>query len=71
MTDGARLNLNALGNGSIPGVSERLGTALAEAAGVCLESQRHARGAEIRVSGHVVGVYSVEWPQITDRSRRA
>ena len=71
MMSEARLNLNDLGSGSIPGVSERLGAALAEAAGVCLESQGHARGAEIRVSGYIDGVYSVEWPPISDRSRRA
>ena len=71
MTGEARLNLNDLGSGSIPGVSARLGAALAEAAGVCLESQGHAQGVELRVSGHVDGVYSVEWPPISGQSRRA
>ena len=67
----ARLNLNDLGSASIPGVSARLGAALAEAAGVCLESQGHAQGVELRVSGYVSGVYSVDWHPISDRSRRA
>ena len=71
MTDEARLNLNDLGSASIPGVSARLRAALAEAAGVCLESQEHAQGVDLRVSGYVSGVYSVDWHPIPDRSRRA
>lgn len=71
MTGEARLNLNDLGSGSIPGVSARFGAALAEAAGVCLDSQKHAQGVELRVSGYVSGWYSVEWPQVGRQSRRA
>ena len=66
-----QLDLNHLGLGSIPGVSPRLGAALAEAAGVCLESQGHAQGAELRVSGDVDSAYRVVWPLITDQSRRS
>lgn len=71
MTGEARLNLNDLGSGSIPGVSARFGAALAEAAGVCLDSEKHAQGMELRVSGYVSGGYSVEWPPIGRQSRRA
>ena len=70
MASGAQLNLNYLGSGSIPGVTARLGAALAEAAGVCLESQEHAQGVEIQVRGDVSGGYSVEWPPITEQARR-
>ena len=71
MTSGAEFDLNYLGSGSIPGVSQRLGAALAEAAGVCLESQGHAPGVEIQVSGDIDAGYSVEWPPITEQSRRS
>ena len=69
MTSGAQFDLNYLGSGSIPGVSARRGAAFAEAAGVCLESQGHAPGVEIRARGRIAGSYSVDWPPITDDSR--
>ena len=71
MTSAPQLDLNHLGSGSIPGVSARLGAALAEAAGVCLESQGHAQGAELRVSGDVDRAYEVVWPLITIQSLRS
>ena len=71
MTSGAQFDLNYLGSGSIPGVSPSIGAALAEAAGVCLESQGHHHGVEIQARGHIVGDYSVEWPPITEQSRRS
>ena len=66
-----QLDLNHLGLGSIPGVSPRLGAALAEAAGVCLESQGHAQGAELRVSGDVSRAYQVVWHPSTIQALRS
>lgn len=71
MANGDQLDLNHLGRSSIPGVSPRLGAVLAEAAGVRLESQGHAQGAELRVRGDVNRAYRVVWPAITDHSRRS
>lgn len=70
MTSGAQFDLNYLGSGSIRYVPPSYGANLAEAAGVCLESQGHAQGVEIQVRGHIVGDYSVEWPTITEEHRR-
>ena len=71
MTNAPQLDLSYLGNGSIPGVSARLGAALAEAAGVCLESQGHAQGAELRARGDVDRAYEVVWPLVTIQSLRS
>ena len=65
------LNLNDLGNGAIPGISGRLGAAMAEAGGVCLESQGHAQGVRLSVRGLRNGAYSLDWPPIDDQSRRS
>ena len=70
MTSGAQFDLNYLGSGSIRYVPPSYGANLAEAAGVCLESQGHAHGVEIQVRGYIVGDYSVEWPTITEEHRR-
>ncbi len=71
MTSRYQLDLNHLGHSSSHGVSEKRGQAFAEAAGVCLESQGHAQGAEFRVGGDVSRAYQVVWPTITDRSQRS
>ena len=70
MTSGAQFDLNYLGSFSIPYVPTGYGENLAEAAGVCLESQGHPHGVEIQVRGQIVGDYSVEWPDITEEHRR-
>ena len=66
MTSGAEFDLNYLGSGSIRYVPPSYGANLAEAAGVCLESQGHDQGVKIQVRGHIVGDYSVEWPTIPE-----
>ena len=70
MTSGAQFDLNYLGSPAVPYVPSSYGANLAEAAGVCLESQGHAHGVEIQVRGYIVGDYSVEWPTITEEHRR-
>lgn len=70
MTSGAQFDLNYLGSPAVPYVPSSYGANLAEAAGVCLESQGHDHGVVIQVRGHIVGDYSVEWPTITEEHRR-
>ena len=64
------LNLNDLGNGIFPAISASRGKALAEAGGVCLESQNHKRDVRLSVRGHSNNRYSLTWPSITAQSRR-
>lgn len=71
MTSGEQFDLNYLASDSIPYLPPGYGANLAGAAGVCLESQDHAQGVEIQVRGHIVGDYAVEWPPITEQSRRS
>lgn len=65
------LDLNELATGRIPAISSALGASLAEAAGVCLESQGHGDGVELLATGVVEGAYGLSWPQITEQARRA
>ena len=65
------LDLSSLANGSIPGISAAVGSSLAEAAGVCLESQGHSSGTQLTITGYGNGRYTLTWPCITDQSRRA
>lgn len=64
------LNLSDLGGGIFPAISASLGMALAEAGGVCLESQHHKRGVQFSIRGYRNNSYSLTWPPITDQSRR-
>ena len=43
---------------------------MAEAAGVCLESQGHTRGVELQLVGYVSKRYILDWPTITEQTRR-
>lgn len=65
------LDLRDLDSGRIPGVSQSVGASLAEAAGVCLESQGHVVGVQIVVKGYSNNRYSLNWPPITEQSIRA
>lgn len=65
------LDLNDLGNGKIPAITSAWGMAMAEAAGVCLESQNHTRGVKLQVIGDLMGFDILNWPAITDQTRRA
>ena len=63
------LNLHELGDG-LPAITPSFGTALAEAAGVCLESQGHALLTQITIRGHVSAKYPLVWPRVTEQTRR-
>ena len=65
------LDLTDLDSERIPGVSRRVGASLAEAAGVCLQSQGHAPGVHLIVRGYSSNRYSLHWPSITEQSLRA
>ena len=64
------LDLNELEQG-MPALTPHWGMAMAEAAGVCLESQGHTHGVELKVTGDMSRSYSLAWPAITDQTRRA
>ena len=63
------LDLNELGNG-LPAISPSFGKAIAEAAGVCLESQGHTQLTSIVVRGYIDDELRLSWPQINDQARR-
>ena len=65
------LNLDDLSNGKIPGITQRLGGALAEAGSVCLESEGHTQGVQLTVRGDVNNRYSVRWHPVDDQAHRA
>jgi len=65
------LKLDDLAKGDLPGVSPRIGAALAEACAVCLDNQRHQNGVALSVTGAVDKSYSLQWQQITNQQRRA
>ena len=63
------LDLNELGD-CLPAITASFGKALAEAAGVCLESQGHSLLTQITIRGHISIRYPVAWPQVTEQTRR-
>ena len=65
------LNLSELGSGSIPGITPALGNMLAEAAGVCLESQAHGQNVTLAVRGYSHGHYALTWLAIAQQALRA
>lgn len=64
------LDLNDLGNGFHPAISPIFGMALAEAGGVCLESQGHNVGVQLHVRGFFKSIFNLNWPPINEQSRR-
>lgn len=63
------LDLNDLGNG-LPAITPHFGMILAEAGGICLESQGHVQGVQLCVRGYSNGSYPLAWPPITEQTRR-
>ncbi len=59
------LDLNDLANGLIPAITPAIGAMLAEAAGVCLESQKHDQNVSLAISGYSDNSYFLIWPSIT------
>ena len=64
------LDLRELRLGLLPGVTAAAGGALAEAAGVCLESQHHRQGVVLRVQGDRQARHEMRWPLITPQAVR-
>lgn len=63
------LDLGDLGHG-LPAITPNFGMALAEAGGVCLESQGHVQGVQLFVRGYRNKRYPLAWPPVTDQARR-
>ena len=63
------LDLSELGNG-LPAITPNFGKALAEVAGVCLESQGHAQLTLMTIRGHITIRLQLTWPEVTDQARR-
>ena len=66
----ASLNLEDLVVG-MPGLTARLGTAMAEGASVCLDDCGHGVPVRLIVDGDDNRVYDLEWTPIDDQARRA
>ena len=47
-----------------------MGTAMAEAAAVCLEEIPHVQGTELAVRGSFNNSYGLEWDEVTEQGRR-
>ena len=69
MTGLPTLDLNELATGNIPALTPAMGAALAEAGGVCLESQGHSSGATLIVQGYQDGSYSLSWTPANEQAR--
>lgn len=54
----------------MPAITPAFGQYLAEAGGVCLESQGHSQGQHLTVKGHHNGSYVVTWPAVSEQIRR-
>ncbi len=65
------LDLNDLGDGSIPAITPALGNMLAEAGVVCLQSQGHVPGVLLLLRGYSSNSYSLTWSPITVQALRA
>ena len=65
------LDLNDLGTGAVPAITSALGNMLAEAVGVCMESQGQTQGVSLMVRGYVNRRHAVVWPPITTQALRA
>ena len=62
------LNLEELGNGQIPTIPPVIGNYLAEAAGICLETQGHSPGVRLVVRGHRNSSHSLSWLPVTEQA---
>lgn len=67
----ATLNLMALAEGSMPGLSGAYGTQLAQAAAVCLENREHKSGVTFHLAGVKTAQFPMEWPPVNGQARRS
>lgn len=65
------LNLDDLATGNIPAITPAVGSALAEAGAICLESQQHVPGVDLSVRGYHEQVYPLAWQPPTEQARRS
>ena len=63
------LDLKELGHG-LPAITPYFGMALAEAAGVCLESRNHVQGVQLHIRGYCSNSHRLAWPRVTEQTRR-
>lgn len=63
------LTLSDLDDGNIPAITPSIGSMLAEAAAVCLESQGHIPGVFLLIRGGKSNGYKVTWAPITAQAR--
>ncbi len=63
------LDLNELSAGNVPAITPAMGAALAEAGGVCLESQGHTPGVRLTVQGYHDGSYRLTWHPASEQAR--
>jgi len=54
----------------MPGLTQRYGDALAEAAAVCLDDCGHGSGVEMAVNGDIAGAYDLNWSPVVDEQMR-
>jgi len=65
------INLAALAENTMPGVTRACGMLLAEAAAVCLEERQHRSGATFHLTGVKAEQFLMEWPPVDDQARRS
>lgn len=65
------LDLSDLGDGTMVGLSPEVGNSLAQAGAVCLESESHAPGVDLAVTGTVAGTHPLHWETPDDQARRS
>jgi hypothetical protein len=63
-----KIHLSALSEG-MPGLTGARGTALAQAAAVCLEHQSHKTGVNLRLLGMGTDQFPIEWDAVDDQCR--
>ena len=68
MTTPPTLDLNYLATGSVPAITPALGAFMAEAAGVCLESQGHNQGVTLEIQGWREASYSLRWTSVSNQA---
>ena len=64
------LDLGDLGNSAIPGVTPALGSALSEAAAICLDSKGHRPGGRLAVRGIFNRIYTLNWQPAAEQAHR-